>query len=172
MIAGGYLDRGVSGRRRQRPALDRALAELRDGDEFVVTKLDRLGRSLRDLLDIADQIRREGASLTVGRTTYDPADPVGAMMFQVLGMTAEFEVAMNRARRLITASSVCGLVRGVYAPRGRRALTSCFPSLTRSAYCVWLFETSEGEDQGARNVRPDRGRTATVTAGSARRCAG
>lgn len=93
-----HLDRGVSGRRRQRPALDRALAELRDGDEFVVTKLDRLGRSLRDLLDIADQIRREGASLTVGRTTYDPADPVGAMMFQVLGMTAEFEVAMNRER--------------------------------------------------------------------------
>ena len=93
-----HLDRGVSGRRRKRPALDRALAELRDGDELVVTKLDRLGRSLRDLLDIADQIQGVGASLTVGRSTYDPGDPVGAMLFQVLGMAAEFEVAMNRER--------------------------------------------------------------------------
>lgn len=93
-----YLDRGVSGRRRVRPSLERALGELRDGDEFVVTKLDRLGRSLRDLLDIADEIRSKGASLTVGRTTYDPADPVGAMLFQVLGMAAEFEVSMNRER--------------------------------------------------------------------------
>lgn len=93
-----HLDRGVSGRRRVRPALERALGELRDGDELVVTKLDRLGRSLRDLLDIADEIRAKGAALTVGRTTYDPADPVGAMMFQVLGMAAEFEVAMNRER--------------------------------------------------------------------------
>lgn len=93
-----HLDRGVSGRRRVRPALDRAIGELRDGDELVVTKLDRLGRSLRDLLDIADEIRAKGAALTVGRTTYDPADPVGAMLFQVLGMAAEFEVAMNRER--------------------------------------------------------------------------
>lgn len=93
-----YLDRGVSGRRRVRPALELALRDLRDGDELVVTKLDRLGRSLRDLLDIADGIRAKGASLTVGRTTYDPADPIGAMMFQVLGMTAEFEVAINRER--------------------------------------------------------------------------
>lgn len=93
-----YLDRGVSGRRRVRPALERALGELRDGDELVVTKLDRLGRSLRDLLDIADEIRDKGAALTVGRTTYDPGDPIGAMLFQVLGMAAEFEVAMNRER--------------------------------------------------------------------------
>lgn len=93
-----HLDRGVSGRRRGRPALDRALGELRDGDEFVVSKLDRLGRSLRDLLDIADEIRAKGAALTVSRTSYDPADPVGAMLFQVLGMAAEFEVAMNRER--------------------------------------------------------------------------
>lgn len=93
-----HLDRGVSGRRRVRPALDQALGELRDNDELVVTKLDRLGRSLRDLLDIADEIRIKGAALTVGRTTYDPADPVGAMLFQVLGMAAEFEVAMNRER--------------------------------------------------------------------------
>lgn len=92
------LDRGVSGRRRVRPALERALGELRDGDELVVTKLDRLGRSLRDLLDIADEIRAKGAALTIGRATYDPADPAGAMMFQMLGMAAEFEVSMNRER--------------------------------------------------------------------------
>lgn len=93
-----HLDRGVSGRRRHRPALDRALAELRPGDELVVTKLDRLGRSLRDLLDLADQIREKGAVLSVGQTTYDPDDPMGSVLFQVLGLLAEFEVAMNRER--------------------------------------------------------------------------
>lgn len=88
----------MSGRQRVRAALEQALGELREGDELVVTKLDRLGRSLRDLLDIADEIRAKDAALTVGRSTYDPADPAGAMMFQVLGMAAEFEVAMNRER--------------------------------------------------------------------------
>ena len=92
------FDRGVSGRTRRRPGLEQALGELRPGDELVVAKLDRLGRSLRDLLDIAEEIRTAGATLTVGRTSYDPGDPVGAMLFQVLGMAAEFEVAMNRER--------------------------------------------------------------------------
>lgn len=92
------FDRGVSGRTRRRPGLERAMGELRSGDELVVAKLDRLGRSLRDLLDIAEEIRSVGATLTVGRTSYDPGDPVGAMLFQVLGMAAEFEVAMNRER--------------------------------------------------------------------------
>ena len=55
-----------------------------------------LGRSLPALLDIADEIRAKGSALTVGHTAYDPADPAGAMMVQVLGMAAEFEVAMNR----------------------------------------------------------------------------
>lgn len=93
-----YLDRGASGRRRVRPALEQALRDLRDGDELVVTKLDRLGRSLSDLLEISNEIRDKGASLTVGRVTYDPTDPMGALMFQVLGMVAEFEVSMNRER--------------------------------------------------------------------------
>ena len=93
-----HVDHGMSGRTRRRPALAVALGKLRPGDELVVTKLDRLGRSLRDLLDIADEIRAAGAALTVGRTTYDPADPIGQMLFQVLGMVSEFEVAMNRER--------------------------------------------------------------------------
>lgn len=78
--------------------LKNALRDLRDGDELVVTELDRLGRSLRELLDIADEIRTKGSALTVGHTTYDPADPAGAMMFQVLGMAAEFDLSWAAIR--------------------------------------------------------------------------
>ncbi|GLB65148.1 hypothetical protein NCCP2495_30280 [Dietzia sp. NCCP-2495] len=66
------------------PALERALSELRNGDKLVVNKLDRFGRSLRVLLDIAAKIHAKGGSLTAGHTTY-AADPVGATLCQVLG---------------------------------------------------------------------------------------
>lgn len=73
----------MSGRRRVWSALEQGSGELPDGDELVVSKVDWLERSLRDLLDITDDIRAKGAALTVGRTSYDPADPVGAMLIQV-----------------------------------------------------------------------------------------
>ena len=49
-------------------------------------------------------------------------------------------------------SSVGGRWRGVYDPQRRRALTRCFPSFTRSAYCVWQFVASDSEDDLARPV--------------------
>jgi DNA invertase Pin-like site-specific DNA recombinase len=64
----------------------------------VVTKLDRLARSLPDARDIADELTRKGVALNLGGSIYDPHDPVGKLLFNVLGMVAEFEADLIRAR--------------------------------------------------------------------------
>lgn len=93
-----YTDHGLTGTNRARPGLDQALAAARQGDTLVVTKLDRLARSIPDARAIADQLTARGARLAIGRTLYDPADPIGKMFFNVLAAFAEFESDLIRAR--------------------------------------------------------------------------
>ena len=93
-----YVDHGLTGRNRDRPGLGQALAAVREGDTLVVTKLDRLARSLPDARDIADELTNKGVALNIGRFVYDPNDPVGRLLFNVLGMVAEFEADLIRAR--------------------------------------------------------------------------
>jgi DNA invertase Pin-like site-specific DNA recombinase len=93
-----YSDRGMTGTNRERPGLREALAACRQGDTLVVTKLDRLARSLRDASDIAEELTRRQVRLNLGGSVYDPTDPVGRLLFNVLGMVAEFESDLIRAR--------------------------------------------------------------------------
>ncbi|NNC14069.1 recombinase family protein [Planctomonas sp. JC2975] len=93
-----YVDHGLTGRNRERPGLAQALAAVRDGDTLVVTKLDRLARSLPDARDIADELTSKGVALSIGGSVYDPNDPVGRLLFNVLGMVAEFEADLIRMR--------------------------------------------------------------------------
>ncbi|GAA5189518.1 transposon Tn552 resolvase [Arthrobacter sp. Hiyo1] len=93
-----HVDHGFTGTKRDRPGLGKALAACRDGDTLVVTKLDRLARSLPDARDIADELTLKGVTLNVGGSIYDPHDPVGKLLFNVLGMVAEFESDLIRAR--------------------------------------------------------------------------
>jgi DNA invertase Pin-like site-specific DNA recombinase len=93
-----YSDKGMTGTNRDRPGLREALAACRGGDTLVVTKLDRLARSLRDATDIAEELTRRGVRLNLGGSVYDPTDPVGRLLFNVLGMVAEFESDLIRAR--------------------------------------------------------------------------
>lgn len=93
-----YVDKGLTGTNRARPGLEKALAAVRDGDTFVVTKLDRLARSVRDAADIADELTRKGVALSLGSSVHDPKDPVGKLMFNVLAMIAEFEADLVSAR--------------------------------------------------------------------------
>ncbi|MGC3995160.1 MAG: recombinase family protein [Propionicimonas sp.] len=74
------------------------MAAVRAGDTLVVTKLDRLARSLPDARDIADELTRKGVALSIGGSVYDPTDPVGRLLFNVLGMVAEFEADLIRMR--------------------------------------------------------------------------
>ena len=72
-----YVDHGLTGTRRDRPGLREALAACRAGDTLLVSKLDRLARSLPDARDIADDLSRRAVRLNLGGSVYDPRDPVG-----------------------------------------------------------------------------------------------
>lgn len=93
-----HVDHGLTGTNRARPGLREALAACREGDTLVVSKLDRLARSLPDARDIADELAAKGVRLSLGGSLYDPTDPVGRLLFNVLGMVAEFEADLIRAR--------------------------------------------------------------------------
>jgi DNA invertase Pin-like site-specific DNA recombinase len=93
-----YVDRGFTGTTRHRPGLAEALAACRAGDELVVTKLDRLARSLPDARAIADELTRRQVKLNLGGSVHDPTDPVGRLLFNVLAMVAEFEADLIRTR--------------------------------------------------------------------------
>ena len=93
-----YVDHGLTGCNRERPGLREALAACRDGDTLVVTKLDRLARSLPDARAIADELTTRRVRLSLGGAVYDPTDPVGRLLFNVLAMVAEFEADLIRLR--------------------------------------------------------------------------
>jgi DNA invertase Pin-like site-specific DNA recombinase len=92
------FEESESGARRSRPQLDRALAELRPGDTLVVWKLDRLGRSLRDLLDVAEALRERDVALRSLTEHIDTSTAAGKMLYAVLGAVAQFERDVLRER--------------------------------------------------------------------------
>jgi len=93
-----YVDHGLTGTNRARPGLREALAACRSGDTLVVTKLDRLARSLSDARDLIEELTQAGVKLNIGGSVHDPLDPVGRLLFNVLGMIAEFESDLIRMR--------------------------------------------------------------------------
>ena len=88
----------ASGGRWDRPELHRLLDQLRAGDTLVVWKLDRLSRSLKDLLHILERVEAVGARFRSLTEAVDTAGPAGRMLMQMLGSFAEFERAMVRER--------------------------------------------------------------------------
>ena len=91
-----------------------ALAECRVGDVLAVAKLDCLTRSLRDATDIADELTKKGVALNLGGAIYDPTDPIGRLLFSVLGMVAEFEAKLIRTctRQGMAIAKAPGKLRG------------------------------------------------------------
>ena len=88
----------ASGGRWDRPELHRMLDQLRDGDVVIVWKLDRLSRSLKDLLSIMEKIDAAGAGFRSLTEAIDTTTPAGRMMMQMVGVFAEFEREMIRER--------------------------------------------------------------------------
>jgi len=87
-------DKGVSGNSTQRDGLDRALKQLKKGDVLVVWRLDRLGRSLRHLIELIATLREKGVgfqSLSDGISTTTAG---GQLVFHIMGALAEFERAL------------------------------------------------------------------------------
>lgn len=90
----------ASGGQADRPELARAIGALQPGDVFVVWKLDRLSRSLRDLLFTLEKIAAAGAGFRSLTEAVDTTTPAGRLMTQTLGAFAEFERAMIRERTM------------------------------------------------------------------------
>jgi DNA invertase Pin-like site-specific DNA recombinase len=89
----------VSGARTDRVELGKLLKRLDEGDVLVVTRLDRLARSTRDLLNILDRIAKVGAGFrSLADTWADTTTPHGRLMLTILGGLAEFERELIRAR--------------------------------------------------------------------------
>ncbi len=88
----------ASGASRSRPGLDRAIEDLRAGDTLVVWRLDRLGRSLRDLLDISEMLQERDVALRSLTDHIDTGTAAGRMLYAVLGAVAQFERDVLRER--------------------------------------------------------------------------
>ena len=89
----------VSGSKSDRAELAKALGRLDTGDVLVVTRLDRLARSTRDLLNVIDAVTKRGAGFKSLKDTWaDTTSPHGRLMLTVLGGLAEFERELIRAR--------------------------------------------------------------------------
>jgi DNA invertase Pin-like site-specific DNA recombinase len=88
----------ASGGRWNRPELHRLLDQLREGDIVTVWKLDRLSRSLKDLIAILEKIEQAGATFESLTEHIETRSPAGRMFMQMLGSFAEFERAMIRER--------------------------------------------------------------------------
>jgi DNA invertase Pin-like site-specific DNA recombinase len=92
------FEEAASGGTWDRPELHRMLDQLREGDVVVVWKLDRLSRSLKDVLHIMERIGDVGAGFRSITEAIDTTTPAGRMMMQMIGSFAEFERAMIRER--------------------------------------------------------------------------
>src|SRR5450759_298687 len=86
-----FKDAGLSGATIKRPALTRCLKALQPGDTLIVWKLDRLGRSLRDLITMLDDLRARGVKFRSLTEAIDTDTPTGRAMWQMIGVLAELE---------------------------------------------------------------------------------
>ena len=114
------FEENASGGRWDRPELHKALEHLREDDVLVVWKLDRLSRSLKNMLLILENVTKAGAGFRSLTEHIDTTTPAGRMMLQMLGAFAEFERSMVRERTRL----------GLQAARERGRVGGRQPKLT------------------------------------------
>ncbi len=155
-------DHGLTGTNRDGPGLRAALAACRAGDTLVVTKLDRLARSLPDARAIADELTVRQVSLSIGGSVYDPTDAVGRLLFNVLAMVAEFESDLIRLRTCegTRVANAKGRLRGKQPKLKRRQEAHLVPSSPGGAVASTppVFGSTWTNDPPARrNTEPSAG---------------
>ena len=104
----------ASGAKTDRPELAKALEHARADDQIVVWRLDRLARSLRHLIDLADQLQQRGIALRSLTEGIDTGTPAGRFLFHILGALGQMErdLIIDRTRAGLAASRARGRVGG------------------------------------------------------------
>ena len=104
----------ISGKTSERPGLKRALKTLARGDTLVVWKLDRLGRSMRHLVVLVEELRERGINFRSLTDSIDTSSPMGRFFFHVMGALAEMEreLIVERTRAGLAAARAEGRIGG------------------------------------------------------------
>jgi DNA invertase Pin-like site-specific DNA recombinase len=125
-----YTDR-VSGTKARRPGLEQALSHLRSGDTLVVWRLDRLGRSLRHLIDTVTELQERGIGFKSLTESIDTTTSGGRLVFNIFASLAEFEREIIRERT--QAGLQAARTRGRFGGR-QKALTEKQVQIARQLY--------------------------------------
>ena len=157
----------ASGKLARRPELDKAVLVAREGDQLVITKLDRLGRSLEHLIALSNEIQARGVDLVVLDQGIDTSTALGRMFFQILGAIAEFEHALmsERTRDGLAAARARGRTGGQKAkltPRQAKLAQDMYEELGadgRRAYTVAQIAAEFGVSRPTiyRHLQPKAG---------------
>lgn len=113
-----FRDEGQSGARRIRPGLEQCLAQLTVGDDLVVWKLDRLGRSLPHLLEVVNELDHRRIGLVSLSEAINTASPGGVLVFHIMAALAQFERALISERT--KAGMLSARQRGRHVGRPRK----------------------------------------------------
>lgn len=143
-----FADEGLSGRNTKRPKLQRLLKALQPGDSVTVWRLDRLGRSLRDLITLLDGFRDRRIEFRSLTEAIDTKTPAGRALWQMIGIFAELEASMIAERT--RAGAIAARARGVKF--GRKAKLTA-QQITQA---IKLIEHGEGPDDVAASFHVGR----------------
>jgi DNA invertase Pin-like site-specific DNA recombinase len=134
-----YKDHGVSGAKDRRPALDRLVADARRRrfDVLVCWRLDRLGRSLRHLILLIDELAAVGVAFVSLNEGIDTGTPAGRLQLHILGAIAQFERDRIRERVLAGLARARAQGKAIGRPRSRPALIDVPGGTVRSAAAAW-----------------------------------
>ena len=119
-----FVDHGISGAAVSKPELEKAISFVRPGEEvLIVWKLDRLGRSIRDLIDVVTDLQKRGIGFrSLKETMIDKTSASGTLIFHVFSAIAEYERGTNHERTMagIAAAQRAGTRFDLDSPMGSR----------------------------------------------------
>lgn len=143
-----FEDKGISGATRERPGLRKALAALQSGDVLVVWRLDRLGRSLGDLISLIAGLKERGCGFRSITESIDTTTASGELVFHVFGAMAQFERSLGIERTRA----------GLQAAKHRGAKLGRKPALTKRQveHARQLIEQGESPPAVAKTLEVSR----------------
>jgi DNA invertase Pin-like site-specific DNA recombinase len=146
-----YRDKGISGAkgRDQRPGLDKLLAAVarKEVDMVAAWSVDRLGRSLTDLLGVLQELHAKGVDLYLHQQGLDTSTPSGRAMFQMMGVFAEFERAMIRER----------VMAGLARAKAEGTRLGRQPTVTNDAAKVRAIQSDRAAGKSLRTIAQEHG---------------